>query len=455
MNNSCKLIKNIILLNIMSSFTEYSIYNSKIEELNILQEFICKNNENIENRYNTNTFLLDTSQENFSLIEKYIYEIAMFQFKNLNIKYNSDKYYIEFWWRNDIFKSFHIDCDEKYRKETNKYLLPLLSNVFYLSDSYYSTILTNIELEDYKYKEFNNHNISISLSKKGKIVSFDSRYFHGVSNIFEDIDPGVTTSGRSTIMINLWNKKPKDIIYYKSNETTRYDKVSMIQFMKEPEPVYIDYDTNYEILFEKLLYENYYCILYNFGKELYKKYNDIQSIIQKSTFIFSDKDTSNKDISINPVSIIQFMIDPFLIKYIYTTDICLWILFEMKTHNNIEINTDMVIFNFILISLNNSILPKLSNKYQILKKLNISSIIFTSKIEFEELTTEIYSNKTPINYESDYFCIIIALEESTINYINTIYVLNIGDIFIITKNMKKNIKIDDKKILLINLEYNQ
>jgi hypothetical protein len=440
----------------MSSFSEYSIYNSKLEELNILEEFIFKNNKNINDKYNTNTFLLDTSLEDFSLIEKYVYEIAMFQFKNLNIKYNSDKYYIEFWWRNDIFKSFHIDCDEKYRTETKKYSLPLLSNVFYLSDSYYATILTNIELEDYKYKEFNNHNISISLSKKGKIVSFDSRYFHGVSNIFEDIDPGVTTSGRSTIMINLWDKKPKDIIYYNSNETIRYDKVSIIQIMKEPEPEYIDYDTNYELLFENLLYENYYCVLYNFGKELYKKYNDIRSIIKKSTFIFSDKKISLDKQQIKPILTSEHIIEPFLIKHIYTTDICLWILFEMKSQCNIEINMDMVIFNFILISLNNSILPKLSIKYPILKIVNITSIVFTSKIEFEGLSSEIYSNKittNTTNSEGDYFCIFIALEELTIYYINTIYVLNVGDIFIITENMRKNTKIDDKQFLLIKLDY--
>ena len=136
----------------MSTFSEYSIDNFDLQELNNLEEFIFQNNKNKENAYNTNTFLLDTSIEKFSLIEKYVYEIAMFQFKNLNIQYDSEKYYIEFWWRNDIFKSFHIDCDENYRTETNKYLLPLLSTVFYLSDSYYSTILTNIDLEQYKYE---------------------------------------------------------------------------------------------------------------------------------------------------------------------------------------------------------------------------------------------------------------------------------------------------------------
>jgi hypothetical protein len=449
----------------MSTFSVYSIDNFKIEELNSLEEFIYKNNKNLENEFYTNTFLLDTSVEEFSLIEKYVYEIAMFQFKTLNIQYNPEKYYIEFWWRNDIFKSFHIDCDEKYRSETNKYLLPLLSNVLYLSDSYYSTILTNTNLEDYKYKEFNN-TISISFSKKGKIVSFDSQYFHGVSNVFEEIDPGVTTYGRSTLMINLWDKRPKDIKYYKSNGETYYNKLNNMTFIKENEPEYINYNTNYEVLFEKLLYENCYDILYSLGKEIYKKYITIPSTIQNSTFVFSDRNIfTEKPVVVEPIVNTEITIQPVVMENIYTVDICLWILFEMKQHKHIEISADMVIFNFLLISLNNSILTKISNKYPVIKTINIKNMFFTSNIKnalIQDTPIPITSDKINIDNTLDNMCeknincteiyIIIALKELTIYDKNSMYTLNIGDTFMVSNN---NIKINETLFLLIILDINQ
>jgi hypothetical protein len=377
----------------------------------------------------------------------------MFQFKNLNIEYNPDKYYIEFWWRNDVYRSFHIDCDEKYRKETNKYLLPLLSNIVYLSDSHYATILTNIDLEDYKYKEFNN-NISVSLSKKGKIVSFDSKYFHGVSDIFENIDSGITTQGRSALMINLWDKKPKDILYYKESENNIFHKNNTIKFIKEPDPQYIKYNVKYEELLEKLLYEKCYSVLYDFGKEIYKKYNTTNFMINNSTFMFSNKDntkSSNESIIISPKQKCENKIQSFFIKNSYSYDICQWILFEMKEKNNIEIVKNMVIFNFILLSLNNTILPKIQNKYQIVNVMDVRNIYFSSNIDiiFKQLSDESSMQKYingQQNNENNSIYIIIALEELTIVYINNIYILDIGDIFII-KN--KNIKVDEKRFLFI------
>ena len=50
-------------------------------------------------------FLLDTSKTNFDLIEKVVYEIAMFHFEHLNIKFDPNEHFIEFWFKNQIFKN--------------------------------------------------------------------------------------------------------------------------------------------------------------------------------------------------------------------------------------------------------------------------------------------------------------------------------------------------------------
>ena len=154
----------------------------------------------------TNTYLLNTTKKELNLLEKYVYDIAMFHFKRLNIEYNSDANYIEFWFKNKVtLKSYHFDCDEYERKTNNKYIYPLLSNVIYLNDSIYPTIITNIDLEKYKYKEFNNEkNITIIFPKKNKHISFDGTNRHGVSAIFEE---NKKDDPRYILAINLWNKK--------------------------------------------------------------------------------------------------------------------------------------------------------------------------------------------------------------------------------------------------------
>ena len=85
--------------------------------------------EQIINYIKTNKkglMLLDTSKTKFDLLEKVVYDISMYHFKRLNISFNSNEYYIEFWFKDSITKintynqesinSFHCDCDENERK---------------------------------------------------------------------------------------------------------------------------------------------------------------------------------------------------------------------------------------------------------------------------------------------------------------------------------------------------
>ena len=65
-----------------------------------------------------NTSLLDLSKDFYSLIEKFVYDTAIFHFKRLNIK-NIDNYFIEFWSKTKFDTHLlHLDCDE-YNKKTN------------------------------------------------------------------------------------------------------------------------------------------------------------------------------------------------------------------------------------------------------------------------------------------------------------------------------------------------
>jgi hypothetical protein len=279
----------------MSSLNTFDVFNISsddlINDIDLIDKFIEANNlASLPNH--CDFWLLDTTQVTFSLLEKYIFDIAMFQFKNLNIEFDPDKYYIEFWWRNDSsLNNYHIDCDENERSLTGIYKLPLLSNVVYFNETLYPTILTNVNLDQYKYKDFeNNKSLCFSLPKKGKLVSFNSSYFHGITNIFRSYD----NNSRSTLMINLWNHKPKNVIFYNCKNTLNsYSKIeSLLQISKNDPPTKIKMDATffYDDFIEDLLYNKKYDILLPCGDKLIELYrNDIK--YNNSTFEFYfDKD---------------------------------------------------------------------------------------------------------------------------------------------------------------------
>lgn len=155
------------------------------------------------------TFLLNTKNK-FNLLEKMVYDLAMFHFKDLNILYNED-YYIEFWWKNvAVDNKLHIDCDE-YERKHNNYCYPIRSCVTYLNDHDLPTIITNIDFEQYKYKQTPEiKEIILSFPIKNKHISFDGTKYHGVCNIL-NVD---TNSPRYILAINLWDRKPNYLPYY-------------------------------------------------------------------------------------------------------------------------------------------------------------------------------------------------------------------------------------------------
>lgn len=373
------------LLKIFDTFDIYS--DNLINEIEQIHNFIMLNN--LGKRANHCDFwLLDTSQSTFSLLEKYIYDIAMFQFQKLNIEFNPDKYYIEFWWRNDVnLNNFHIDCDENERLLSGIYKLPLLSNVVYFNETLYPTVLTNIDLDQYKYKDFENtHTLCVSLPKKGKLVSFNSSYYHGVVNIFRSYN----NDNRSTLMINLWDYRPTNEEFYNSkNVLNIYSKSeSLLQISKNDPPTKISMDNLFfnDNFMEDLLYNQKYDILLPCGDKLIELYgNDIKHNNSTFEFFLDQNKDKAEDTKINLKSDIlnsdnlKYMQRMTLHK-IYNDDICKWIINEAnKVHGSfskIEFEGIHNIFSFVLISVKN-IIQKICDKYclkNIEHQINISEL---------------------------------------------------------------------------------
>jgi hypothetical protein len=193
-----------------------------LTELSYVDELIKEINNNLYN----GTRLLDVTKSKYTLLEKYVYDIAMFHLKRLqncensiseDDDINNKTYFVEFWVKDKYQTSaLHVDCDEYLKKEQLEYNYPLLSSVTYLNDSNVPTVITNIDMDRFMYKEFEKDlKLFFSFPKKGKQITFDGKYYHGSAFLEDEIGTdGVKNKDRYIIAVNLWDKNPTNVEYY-------------------------------------------------------------------------------------------------------------------------------------------------------------------------------------------------------------------------------------------------
>jgi hypothetical protein len=188
---------------------------------NLLVEHI----KNVTN--NMPSQLLDTTKSEFTIVEKFVFDMAMFHLKRLNIQYDSKKYFIEFWWKNEnahakLQKSqnneihgFHSDKDEHLYKTNNQLIHPFLSTVTYLNNSIFPTIITSSPEKNFNDKKHIvlDKGITLSFPKTMKHICFSPENIHGVYNVFSNINKNMDSETetetqlktRTTLMFNIWD----------------------------------------------------------------------------------------------------------------------------------------------------------------------------------------------------------------------------------------------------------
>jgi hypothetical protein len=219
------------------------------------------------------TFLLDLTRSNYTLIEKYVYDIAMFHFARLKIR-DIENHAIEFWCKSKFHShTLHVDCDESLKRK-GVYVYPLLSCVTYLNDdSSCPTIITNVDMDCYKYKEFESQTeLILSLPVRNKQITFDGRFFHGSTTLFDNQD----IQERYIIAINFWKTKPHEVEYYNLNneKISNYDPSfdrdeSLIKLHEDNTEicsVNVCNDTINYILFNDILYNKKTDACYRFNE---------------------------------------------------------------------------------------------------------------------------------------------------------------------------------------------
>lgn len=319
------------------------------------------------------SFLLNINQPTFSLFEKYIFDIAMFHFKRLDILFDENKHFIQFWWKHQFSNNnFHVDCD-KYELYINKtHFYPLLSCVTYLNDNIYPTAITNITQNDNTQLIVPTDNyLFVSSPKKYKHISFDGNNYHGMVNLTNDTT--FEESARFILCMNLLDKKPKNMPYYDSLSHANhflethhvdiishtFDKKPIIKFIHDNkrETIEISRDILNESFYENLILGKDTCI---------QKFKPVLDIITMNkdydSFLIKTKECS------------YLFEDTFTKTYpsLLTPTICKWILSELPNIDIIE--------NFI-ISLKTLFLEKLK-VFGYLNKDNFQIInVSTNKIE--------------------------------------------------------------------------
>lgn len=410
-----------------------------------------KINENIfdliKNK-NTQLYLLNFKKEQFTLIEKYVYDIAIFHLQRLNIDL-SDEIFIEFWFKSKIvnkfhqtygINNFHVDCDEEERKNNNKILHPILSCITYGSDSLYPTIITDATYDDYKFKNLENKEmLQIIFPEKNKHITFDASYMHGSGNIIVIDDMKETESERIMLVINLWKHSPLNIKYFVPDTNDilyNFDKSDVI--------IEINASTDfYEIknndIFTYDFYENLFYNKENISwpnelitsfKELItkKNHNFLIKTNNKNKILKNDTEKINKLlIDISDMETITssgcenekqfdqpFLYNRFIQRHIcnkiYGKNVCEWIIFESEEYakNNggwnssrhekyattdIPVEKVVPVFRYVLFSLK-TIFQKIQTSYCLPKntELNIVDLFIVKYNENAQNSLELHQD---------------------------------------------------------------
>lgn len=367
-------------------------------------------------------FLLDTETKTFSFLERIIYEIAMFHFEKLNIIFDKNKHYIE----------FHFL--DNYKPKT-----PLLTTITYLNDSSIVNMITNLDIEKYKFKNLNDLEFCISFPKKYKHISFPGKFHYSQINLQSLYENSVINSEdekHKCLYIHLYDKRPRDVyFYYEKSENVFDSPMLKLNEVKNNKIMDIKKDVFNFDFFDDLIYRNdKVCILTVLSTiDLNDTTNHDIFYFKRDNFNILEKINDEYRINIKEAKYDQVFV---LEKYLQM-EICAWIIHEVEhfasnndgwKENKIDLERVASVFSFIIYS-SNLILQKIKSLYCI----DENSVIKINDISIVKNTEKfINSNHT----DGDIFVKIglNTFTDFTLQYKNGPHVnIDLGDMVIYSK----------------------
>ena len=398
-------------------------------------------------------YLLNIENKTFTFIEMLVYELAMYHIKRLNL---NEDLFIEFFIENITSSKMDIESDKNVSCVIDQQNSdsPIITTITYLNNNDIPDILTNIDIDSYKYKNIiNNSYIGFSFPKLFKHISFNGgKYYHGIYNIFNnntDIDK------RITLKINIWNKIPNNSNYY-SNDIFDFDILNnkIHHFSKNEKIINIFEEINntYKMsvkediideFYENILYKHYY----NFDHEIHSKlaslYNNFNFLlIEKKEIIIKNKikqelDNSSR-IFLQRFKFIKFY-NEFVCNYIINQSLSFFnndnIVSTYNNYKSLDIDNVPSIMNLILTSfqlvidnIKTSFCLKNKNSYNIEKVFIIKNNTSILNDFFNDNTTICINILLNSNFEGGNLGFDDELE----------YNLNVGDLIIYSGKNKRS-----------------
>lgn len=375
-----------------------------------------------------NTYYLNKSQTSYSFIEKFIYENASHDLLFINNKesqnYKIEDIHVEYWFKStSTYKNnnMHIDSNDISMKKQGISHRPVLSSVIYLNDNSNPTLITNFDINDFKYKNFKNFNLFLSFPKRfKKLILEGGQYFHSEATIFDVMEVG---NSRNAIVINYWlkNQTPSSNLIKHDDTNNIYDKsINLLDFEINDKCLKVE-------LFDDILNNSFYQNI------LYKKSDeemDLKSIEKVFTEIELENNSNILLVSNNNIADVADVVEK-------QSKLKVFDLFDMSTiikKSNFDVKKTMRSF------IDMSGCEFIKNE---IKKNNENT---------QEMCSDISSFNTIENYLIEHN-LFQKLVEKTIMYYNIEKTININieKITINTTNFIKNIKNTNNSILCVCL----
>jgi hypothetical protein len=234
-----------------------------------------------------NAYYLNKSQISYSFIEKFIYENAIHDLLFINNKesanYKIEDIHVEYWFKStSTYKNnnMHIDSNDISAKDQGMSQRPVLSSVIYLNDNCNPTLMTNFDVNDFKYKNFKNFNLFLSFPKRFKKLLLEGgQYFHAEATIFDIEKYG---NSRNAIVINYWLNNqiaPSDLIKHDDTNNIYNTNINLLDFVIDDKCLKVE-------LFDDILNNSFYQNI------LYKK-SDKETDFKSIEKVFTDIELEN------------------------------------------------------------------------------------------------------------------------------------------------------------------
>ena len=373
---------------------------------------------------------------NHDILEKYVFEIMNFHIKRLT-KYSEKEVYVTFECKtSDTFQpNFYIDRDA-----------PFLKTITYLDcDTDAPTIITNINDEQHKFKDFDDE-ILLCFSQpiKNKHISFEGgKYYHKLSK---------SNNNNRILNVNFYNKKIENIQQY--IPSTEIAELTLDFEILHNAKI----QTNETLINQKFLE----TILYEYDNHNENVFDEFKARMDKttSTCVFE----TNRKINYNILNIQNFnfsnniFLQNFHYKKQLTREICRWLISESENYAKINlwkniyktiIPTSILsfvdiasIYNFLKITFETNVIPLVKKTFEMNDsvKLNIQDVFVVKYADGEPDSKELCNGRCNITVS---ILLSDLIDKSKINDENVIC-LEQGDLLISETSQSKSADSDDE-----------